>query len=517
VLAAAPVAPAVSASSYLCTGYAGCAAAGYGNAGYQQAASTSWWRMYGGHNCTNYVAYRMVQAGMSATRPFSGTGNAWNWGVQMASKTDNVPAVGAVAWFNKGVSGAGSVGHVAYVEQVVSPTEIIISEDSWSGDFHWRRITSTSGWPSGFIHLVDKALTNTAPVSISGNPAVGQTVTANPGGWNAGAAFTYQWWADGAPIAGATASTLKIGSELGGKSIVVRVTASLAGFSTATADSAVTPVALGSLAVSGTPALSGVKKTPMVGDVLTASQPTFSPAPRAVGVQWLADGVPISGATAWTYQLTGDTVLKNVTAVATAKRPGYAATPVASAPVGPVLAGRVAVQQAPAIKGPAAVGKKLYVSGGKATPAEATATYTWQRDGVAVPGATGSAYRVSDADAGAQMSVVVSMTQSGWLSRSTVLTREARVATKPTLTLKTSSKPGRALVWFRVEAPGAAKPSGTATVTVGSARRTVAVRKGVGRVSVTGLAAGKQAVAVSFRPTATVLAGSASATVRVKR
>ena len=35
-----------------------------GNAGYASANHTSYWRMYSGHNCTNYAAFRMIKAGM---------------------------------------------------------------------------------------------------------------------------------------------------------------------------------------------------------------------------------------------------------------------------------------------------------------------------------------------------------------------------------------------------------------------------------------------------------------------
>ena len=47
---------------------------------------------------------------------------------------------------------------MAYVERVISTTEIVISEDSWGGDFAWRRIVKGSGsWPSGgFIHFKDQ-------------------------------------------------------------------------------------------------------------------------------------------------------------------------------------------------------------------------------------------------------------------------------------------------------------------------------------------------------------------------
>ncbi|MDO9498376.1 MAG: hypothetical protein Q7J48_21900, partial [Nocardioides sp.] len=78
------------ASAYLCTGYVGCAEAGYSHAGYRTAANTMWWRMYTGHNCTNYAAYRMVKSGLPNERPWTGGGNASEWGLKKAGITDDV-------------------------------------------------------------------------------------------------------------------------------------------------------------------------------------------------------------------------------------------------------------------------------------------------------------------------------------------------------------------------------------------------------------------------------------------
>lgn len=155
---------AVASSSYLCTGYDSCAAHGYSHAGYKQAAKNQYWRMYGGHNCTNYAAYRMVKAGLPNTRPWSGTGNAYNWGPANPKIRDATAAVGAVAWWKANVKGAGSLGHVAYVERIVSADEIIISEDSWGGNFHWRHVRRSSGWPSGFLHFQPAAARSGSPL-----------------------------------------------------------------------------------------------------------------------------------------------------------------------------------------------------------------------------------------------------------------------------------------------------------------------------------------------------------------
>lgn len=149
------ISPAQAAFTSLCTGYDSCSRQGMSNYGYQASSSTSYWRMTPGHNCTNYVAYRLVKNGMPNTRPWSSTGNAYNWGIANAAKTNKTPTVGSVAWWGANAAPMGASGHVAYVEKVVSADEIIISEDNWGGDFHWRRVTRASYWPSGFIHFKD--------------------------------------------------------------------------------------------------------------------------------------------------------------------------------------------------------------------------------------------------------------------------------------------------------------------------------------------------------------------------
>ena len=131
--------PAAASVTILCKGYDGCKAQGMGHGGYKAASSSMYWRMYAGHNCTNYVAYRMVKSGLPNMRPWTGSGNAMYWGVSMPRITDAVPSVGAVAWWEANVKGAsGSAGHVAYVERVVSADEIIVSQDIWGGDFPGR-------------------------------------------------------------------------------------------------------------------------------------------------------------------------------------------------------------------------------------------------------------------------------------------------------------------------------------------------------------------------------------------
>lgn len=149
-LAMAPAAQA--ASTTLCTGSIACLLAGRSDAGYGLLSVVSYWNQTPGHNCTNYIAYRLTQGGRVTARP-PGTGGAATWGTAARAAgvpvNDN-PAVGAVAWWP--ASAASPSGHVAYVEQVMADGSVLVSEDNLTGDFRWRRITRGTGWPSGFIH-----------------------------------------------------------------------------------------------------------------------------------------------------------------------------------------------------------------------------------------------------------------------------------------------------------------------------------------------------------------------------
>lgn len=170
LLCTAGAPPASAAFIALCTGYSSCSSQNMSNYGYASSANNMYWRMATGHNCTNYVAYRLVKNGMPNIRPWAGTGMAYNWGLANAKLTDHTPTVGAVAWWAAYAPPIGASGHVAYVEKVVSSTEIIISEDNWGGTFHWRKVTKASYWPSGFIHFKDVKAPAPPAASSAGSP-----------------------------------------------------------------------------------------------------------------------------------------------------------------------------------------------------------------------------------------------------------------------------------------------------------------------------------------------------------
>jgi surface antigen len=514
-------APASASSTYLCSGYAGCAAAGYSNAGYSAVNDKMYWRMYAGHNCTNYAAYRMIKAGLPTQRPWSGSGMAYNWGVANASITDQIPKVGAIAWWKRNSGGVGSSGHVAYVERVISSTEIIISEDSWGGDFDWRRIVKDgTSWPSGgFIHFKDKisnVIVNTALPTVAGTPQVGAPLTATAGTWSgAPTSYTYQWLANGVDIPGAIAATYTpTGTDLA-KAISVRVTALRTGYTSGVATSAATiPVVKGAFTVVSPTAVVG---TALVDNVLTVTPGTFTPTPQTAAVQWRVDGQVIPGATGKTLLLDPSLVGKTITALTIARGDGFVKTGSTSPPAGPVLAGTIDVLSPYAVTGRPRLGETLTIQPGAFTPADSAYYYTWLRDGVPIGGlAYAASYQLTAADVGHVVSAQVRLAKPTFLERLEVLP-VGLVRTPSTVTVKAAGKQRSAVVSVLVTALGAAHPPGEVTIKIGKVKVTAPVKQGHARVAIPDLEPGKRLVQVLFSGTTVVEPGRGSDTVQIKK
>jgi surface antigen len=512
-----PATSAASGSTYLCTGYAGCRNAGYSDAGYGAVNSRMYWRMYSGHNCTNYAAYRMIKAGMSTERPWDGSGMAYNWGHAMARITDHRPSVGAIAWWDRYSGGIGSSGHVAYVERVVSADEIVISEDSWSGDFHWRRITRDSGrWPSGFIHFVDKAISNVEAPVITGTPQVGVQLTATRGTWSPGkgTVISRQWYADGKPITGATGRTFTPTAAEKGLRISVTTRATHDGYAAATMTSGPTePVARGEFTVLSKPSITG---DPVVGQVLTAVPATWSPPSEDTLYRWLADGVLIEGVSGPKLTVTRDLLGKNIAVGTHGRAPGYKNSPVRSAPVGPVVLGPIVASTPSTVTGWRRVGQQLTAVPGAVVPDDATTTYQWLRDGAPVTGATAATYDLTLADLGAVMSVQVTRKRQDYADLVETITSERAVTVKPTMTVNAVGKSRRAVVRVHVTVPGLVVP-GQVTVKVGRQVATGTLVDGRARIVVRGVAPGDRLARAWYAGSGAILRAKGSTPVHVTR
>lgn len=152
----AQAAPTKSSNKTLCKGFADCARDGRGSAGFASVYRQSFWDMRTGHNCTNYIAYRLTtKARLTDRLPDATDAGTWGKAARAAGiPVNRTPRVGSVAWWGSRKNGAGALGHVAYVEKVRRDGSILVSEDNFGGTFKWRKVSRSSrSYPSGFIHF----------------------------------------------------------------------------------------------------------------------------------------------------------------------------------------------------------------------------------------------------------------------------------------------------------------------------------------------------------------------------
>ena len=495
-------------------GYKACRDAGMGNAGYASANDRMYWRMYAGHNCTNYAAYRMVRSGMPNERPWSGGGNATYWGTSMSHITDGTPRVGAVAWWRANTGPAGSSGHVAYVEKVVSADEIIISQDSWGGDFSWAVVTRGSGnWPSGFVHFNDKPLTNTQEPTIDGVAKVGSTLRATPGAWRPGAVHvSYQWLADGKAIKKGVESTFRLTRARVGQHISVRATATRLGFPTRSAVSAPTAAVLpGQLRNTAQPSISG---NVQVDSTLTLHTGTWTPAPNDLRVQWYADGQAIPDATDTRLTLAPELVSRVITAEVTATREHFESASAETTPTAPVRPGTFAITTAPHLTGTPQLGEVLTAEAGRFAPSDARVTIQWLRNGTVV--GTGSTYRITNVDLGSRIWARVSLSRAGYEPTELATAKTPRIRTDAKVRLQTEPGKHRVRVTVTLTVPGLDEVTGTVAVRMAGVAKTVELSGGTARVTLAGLPPGKRTLTVRYAGSSAVKRAVVTRTVRIR-
>lgn len=181
---ASPDADAAQRGSLLCSGYRACSERVYTTNDYPQHAARSYWTMYAGDNCTNYVAY-VESTIFGVATPTYNLGDGGQW-AQAASRhgvvVNGVPTVGAVAVWTGGSSGIPWPGHVAVVEDVGPRGRYIdISQQHMSDDpdgFDWTRIyrdprdNEWQDWPNSFVHFHGGpgSLVDGVHVGVAGTP-----------------------------------------------------------------------------------------------------------------------------------------------------------------------------------------------------------------------------------------------------------------------------------------------------------------------------------------------------------
>jgi 5-hydroxyisourate hydrolase-like protein (transthyretin family) len=235
-----------------------------------------------------------------------------------------------------------------------------------------------------------------APV-VGGTATVGGTLTVGLDVWLPGDVTTsVQWLRDGQPIAGATQRSYVVGPADDGRQVAARVVASRAGYQSAQATSAARTISPGTLLASTLPE---IQAEPVVGSLVAATAPVWSVLGVTTTWQWLRDGVPIAGATSSTYTPTAADAGRALSVRATGTLLGYLPLTLTSA-ARTVTEPLLTAVAPPSLSGTAVVGSTVSGTDGSWSRTPATLTRQWLRDGVAVPGATQSTYRLTADDVG---------------------------------------------------------------------------------------------------------------------
>ena len=204
--------------------------------------------------------------------------------------------------------------------------------------FSGPNVKTPQGYPTGNAGADNvRAITEQAPAvanyrqsqiyaaapTITGTPNRGKTLTANTAGWAPGnVTFTYQWTADGVPIAGATGAQLKLGNAQVGSAIAVTVTGSAPYYQPVSAGSAPTG-AVGKTLFAKThkPRIKGAARP---GGVLRAVVQDWKPGKKvSYRFTWLRNGKQIKGAKGATYRVKRKDRGKKISVQVTGKRKGF--------------------------------------------------------------------------------------------------------------------------------------------------------------------------------------------------
>ena len=225
---------------------------------------------------------------------------------------------------------------------------------------------------------------NTAPPTITGTAAQGETLSAARGSWtNDPTSYEYQWLRCGptkcVPISGATAQTYATNADDVGDTLEVQETAANPGGRGAAAVSARTfairPVAPVS---TSPPSISGVARQ---GATLTAIPGAWTNSPTGYAYAWFqcdpsaANCAEIPGATGKTYLLPAGAVGHTIHVQEAASNPGGAGAAATSSPTGVVSGPAPVANAGDPIQ--TVAGASITLDGASSTPAAAIDDYQW--------------------------------------------------------------------------------------------------------------------------------------------
>ena len=251
--------------------------------------------------------------------------------------------------------------------------------------------------------------------AIAGSARVGLTLRAVAGTWMpSGSNVSYQWLRNGSVVGGETAGEYTVAAADLGRSIRVRVSATL-GATTVTKTSDETTDTVRGVFPTPRPVVTGSYR---FGATLTGAPGAGFPGGTGFAYQWQRNGTSIARATASTYLLTAADVGRDVRLRVTVSKVAYTTTKTYSKAVD-VLPLNFEAAPEPTIDGILRVGGVLTAVPGSWKP-KGTFSYVWYRGGKTIKGAAKAAYTLTAADLGKAISVRVRATAPGYQAASRV-------------------------------------------------------------------------------------------------
>ncbi|GAA2234683.1 hypothetical protein GCM10010401_03120 [Rarobacter faecitabidus] len=265
----------------------------------------------------------------------------------------------------------------------------------------------------------------TAPATVR----VGDTISASAGAYDLpDALVTYQW------SNGATTPSIQVAPSDLGQTLSVTVSASRPGYSSVVNTLQTSgQVQRGQLTTNAQATIAGTFATDQV---LTATAGQYVPTATET-YEWLADGASIPEATGSNYQIKAEDVGKVISLRVTATRNGYEDSQY-TVTGSPAVASDIAVVVAPVVSQSPTVNAVTAVTPGTYAPSDATSTFQWSVNNVAVAGATGVTFTPRAADLGKSVQVKITVSAPGY--NDLVTTLSAGAVKAATLTVTTQPK-----------------------------------------------------------------------------
>lgn len=239
-----------------------------------------------------------------------------------------------------------------------------------------------------------------------------------------GAVKSYQWYSNGVAIKGATASTFTPSYLYVGKTITVKITSTSAFYNTATRTTGGVVIVKADAPL-GNPTMISSTGLYQPGAKLSVNTnlPSWDTTGLTFSYQWQISGDAgatwTTVSTASTYTLLTSQPTQRVQVIITAKKPGYNDRVLTRGTTVIDWLGPLDATTPPLLSGPASnivtpVGTPLTVTTGFWNAAGLTFSYEWLRDGVVIPGVTGSTFTPTAAYYGDQVQVIVTAKAAGY-------------------------------------------------------------------------------------------------------